>query len=242
MFYFSRFKLIGHRPKCKYRIGIVDSEDNVEEFYSPDDIDRVLSMGVRIEGISDLFEKGIYLPYDNIRAELYVSPYQVYGELDIKAQTLRGVNLLRYKDVVTRLGILTKGVYRLSEFGTSMACGACYESGASTLVLDDGIREWSYGTFEYLWTCNMIVDVTRLTNMDLVADVYFDAIDYFRLVFRIDRLGTKESIDTFIDFFVHDALEKTLQDNLKRFNYFVDLYSNYIRNVSITSKVLERLE
>ena len=45
-----------------------------------------------------------------------------------------------------------------------------------------------------------------------------------------------------IDFFVHDALEKTLQDNLKRFNYFVDLYSNYIRNVSITSKVLERLE
>ena len=43
------------------------------------------------------------------RAELYVSPYQVYGELDIKAQTLRGVNLLRYKDVVTRLGILTKG-------------------------------------------------------------------------------------------------------------------------------------
>ena len=66
MFYFSRFKLIGHRPKCKYRIGIVDSEDNVEEFYSPDDIDRVLSMGVRIEGISDLFEKGIYLPYDNI--------------------------------------------------------------------------------------------------------------------------------------------------------------------------------
>ena len=65
---------------------------------------------------------------------------------------------------------------------------------------------------------------------------------YFRLVFRIDRLGTKESIDTFIDFFVHDALEKTLRDNLKRFNYFVDLYSNYIRNVSITSKVLERLE
>ena len=101
-----------------------------------------------------------------------------------------------------------------------MACGACYESGASTLVLDDGIREWSYGTFEYLWTCNMIVDVTRLTNMDLVADVYFDAIDYFRLVFRIDRLGTKESIDTFIYFFVHDALEKNATVQFKKIQLF----------------------
>lgn len=165
------------RDDSALRFGVVDTDDNEEQFVSINALRQINSEGkVQISGVDK-----------QIRSVRDVHPYQINASpLQMKMRMLKGVSVVTWNDKVVDISwdnsrICTPVSVRLSDFAT--ICGDFVLYGVDithghkiTLILDDNIKitDASFEVWPYVGPdgIGVVFDLKELTNPNYLNVIY----------------------------------------------------------------------
>ena len=170
MYYISRMKRRNNRNVW----GIVDTEDNVEEFYDQYQLIGIIESGIKIVGVSTEKWSNEYPMY--LGQGYHASMCQEYGEFDQKVQILYGIDCRLYTDIITYLDLANCTVDKvpISKIGRGIACNGIlnWNDKKPTLVLSNefGVA----GDFYNLDFFDVKYDITQVKKSILLNKIYWD--------------------------------------------------------------------
>lgn len=186
-YYLSRVKVRvkKNKPKCIW--GIMDSSDNVEEFYTLSQIKEFTRRGIPIEGVEKttipvglLFRHGGHF---SIGDDFYCVSYRTkHGECAVKASVVNNLEVRCLNNIITYLAFNDPNANynaRLSDFCTSLSSYAIDNTTSvplfdAILVVDNKIKKWNLCSFGVPDQGSWSFDIREVTRPDLVSDIYYD--------------------------------------------------------------------
>ena len=193
-------------------VGVVDTNDNVEEIVTCDQLRWLLDSGVQIQGASRGKTIGVSYP---IGDGWFISLRQCFGSFDTKLQALYGINVRMYKDIITYMDITDCSVesiplYVFSKSKGDFALVSWQSNGGSivpTFILSDAYDENC--TFYSLEALGLICsyDIRNVRRADLLNKIYYDCLYCFlnqKMMVRAENFSTRSSIVSEISLWLKD--------------------------------------